>query len=80
VNYLSNEYTLSNHFHIGVGDGNHTIDIQPDVYAYYSNSTSLPFGWAFNIAPDQTTVGIALGGGNNQVELQECSGTITAGT
>jgi hypothetical protein len=68
-----------------VGDGNNTIDVQPDVFSDYSystlpceDSTPLPPGWAFNYAPDQTTVGITLGSGNNKVELQECSATITA--
>lgn len=89
VNYLSNEYSWSNHFHIGVGNGNNTINVQPDVFSDYASdiaqpseapNTPVPVGWSFNTAPDLTTVGIALGSGDNTVELQECSGTITAGS
>jgi hypothetical protein len=80
VGYLSNDYTWSNHFHIGVGNGNNTIEVQPEDYSEYTISgTPLPQGWSFNTEPDQTTVGVALGSGNNTVELEECSGTITMG-
>jgi hypothetical protein len=81
VNYLSNEYARSNHFHIGVGNGNNTIEVHPDDYVDYGpgSVTPVPPGWSFNTEPDQTTVGIALGSGNNTVELEECSGTITMG-
>jgi hypothetical protein len=89
VNYLSNEYTWSNHFHIALGNGDNLIIVVPDLFADYNTdtpqppwatSTPVPPGWAFNTAPDKTTVGITLGGGYNHVELNECSGTITAGT
>lgn len=49
-------------------------------YGSSGSSTPLPVGWTFNTAPDKTTADIALGSGNNQLELQECSGTITAGS
>jgi hypothetical protein len=46
----------------------------------FGPGTPLPAGWTFNTAPDKTTADITLGSGNNQLELQECSGTITAGS